>query len=358
MKHEHKHIAHSRGFVLITVLLIVVLLTALLLEFNYASRTHLQAADSFSTRLQALNYARAGLNIAIAAINKNPDIRTNRTLRTMLSGLSVYDIDPGRCSLKLTEENGKININMLRDRSGRLDRVRIDQLLRLIDLLNQNIRKHSNCPLIGYSLAPAIIDWSDPDEQVTVLPFISRENIGAESDYYKTAPTPCKCKNQPFETLEELSLVRGMTAEILHGKTFKNDKPFQNDGPFQNDEQNSTDALSDYLTVCGDGKIDINCAPALVIQSLSEHIDPALAQMVVDRRKDQPFSSIAQLRDFPGLSSVAIPAIAQMLTTDPTDRYYKITASGIVNQICATITAIIKTNSVSQNTEIILYKEL
>lgn len=357
MKHEHRHIANSRGFVLITVLLIVVLLTALLLEFNYASRTHLQAADSFSTRLQALNCARAGLNIAIAAINKNPDIRTNRTLRTMLSGLSVYDIDPGRCSLKLTEENGKININMLRDHSGRLDRVRIDQLLRLIDLLNQNIRKHSNRPLISYSLVPAIIDWTDPDEQVTVLPFVSRENIGAESDYYKTSPTPCKCKNQPFENLEELSLVKGMTAEILHGETFQN-KHFQNDEPFQNNEQNSIGALSDYLTVCGDGKIDINCAPALVIQSLSEHIDPALAQMVVDRRKDQPFSSIAQLRDFPGLSSVAIPATAEILTTDPTDRYYKITASGSVNQICVTITAIIKTNSVSQNTEIILYKEL
>lgn len=40
---------------------------------------------------------------------------------------------------------------------------------------------------------------------------------GAQSDYYLSLPDPYYCKNAPFETVEELLLVKGVTPELLFG---------------------------------------------------------------------------------------------------------------------------------------------
>jgi len=58
--------------------------------------------------------------------------------------------------------------------------------------------------------AAAIIDWRDSDENITVG--------GAESEFYMTLADPYQCKNSPFETVEELLLVRGMLPELLYGE--------------------------------------------------------------------------------------------------------------------------------------------
>jgi len=58
--------------------------------------------------------------------------------------------------------------------------------------------------------AAAIIDWRDSDQNVTLG--------GAESEFYMTMPDPYQCKNAPFETVEELLLVRGMLPELLYGE--------------------------------------------------------------------------------------------------------------------------------------------
>ncbi len=342
MKHNYSTKIKHDGFVLITVLLIIVLLTAVLLEFNYASRTNLRAADSFCRRQQALNCARAGLNIALAAIKHNPDLHTNDTLRHMLERPFVYQIASGSCALTLASENGKLNINLLKDGAGRLDRTRIDQLLRLIDLINHQL---SNAERIGYDVAPALIDWADADDQITVLPFVTRANTGAENSYYENAPQPRLCGNRLLETIDELGLVRGISPEIIHGSTVLDDRPDQ------------PPRLSDYLTVYGDGKIDINCAPLLVIQSLSEKINPVLARMIVDRRQKKPFTGVTELRNIPGFPAAVYAAAAKTLTVQPQTGFFTVTAHGTVQQSSATITAVIKRNSASEKVDIILYKE-
>lgn len=341
---ERKTITPKRpGFVLITVLLIVALLTAVLLEFNYSSRNNLRAADNFHTQQQGRYCARAGLNIALAVINQNPDINTNNTLRQMLLGPTAFDIDRGRCTVTIVDENGKININTLKNNHGQLDRNKIDQFLRLIDLLNQQHRFHTP---ISYGIVPAIIDWTDPDELVTALPFLSHGNLGAESNYYKTALPPRPSKNQPLENIEELLLIRGITAEMLYG----NSEVAQDKNPLP--------AMSDYLTVYGDGKIDINSAPLLVIRSLSEHLDPTIARMIIEQRKHKPIASIAQLRNFPTVTSAIYSALSTLITTQPKARYFRITAEATVGPITQTITAVISKNSTAKNADIIMYSEL
>lgn len=319
-----------RGFVVVVVLCMLLCLAVLLLGFNYQSRTNLHTVDDFQKSAQALNCAKAGLNVAIAAIKDIGDNNTNKTLLNLASEENSFDIGDGKCSITIAEESGKLNVNLLKDKSSRLNRTGIEQLLRLIDLLNQEHSDHSH---IGYGLVPAIIDWTDGDDKVTHLPFIKHENSGAESGYYGRLEPPYRCKNASLDTTEELLLVKGITREV-----FKR--------------------MRDYVTVYGDGEININCAPKRVIESLSEKMDPVLAQMIIDRRKFKPFGSIVELRDVPGMTDSIYNTIRKSATVSPADQYYHVTSRGSVDKLNSTILAILGKNTKTKNVEVISYKEL
>jgi len=319
---------NQRGFILITVLLTVVLLTALLLQFNYAARAGLYITDKFTNSKQALNCARSGLNLAIGTISRNPDIHTNKTLQNMLTE-ATFNLEPGQCCITVTDETGKLNINMLKNSNGDLDRVRIDQMLMLLDLLNRQNRDYNT---YSYAIVPAIIDWTDADDQVTILPFITGDNIGAESNYYGYIQPAATCKNRPLDTIQELLLVKGF------------------------DDQLFSD-LKEHITIYGSGKININYADPLVLQSISQHITADLAQMIIDRRNLQPFTSLAELLELPGMGSTMYAAAENYLTTSPENHYYSVTVRGTVNHTDSFITAVVKNNSSTGKVEIILYRE-
>jgi general secretion pathway protein K len=180
---------------------------------------------------------------------------------------------------------------------------------------------------------PSIIDWTDSDDEVTYLPFINYENLGAESAYYGKLEHPYKCRNAPLDTTEELLLVKGVTPQVY-------------------------ECIRDYITVYGEREININCAPKHVIESLSEKMDPALAQLIIDRRKIKPFESITELQNIPGMTDDIYYTIKKTATVSPTERYYYVTSRGNVDQINCEIDAILKRNMKTENIEVILYKEL
>ena len=320
---------HS-GFVLVVVLCMVIMLGILLFGFNHKSRAGLLAVDDLRKSRQALNCARAGLNIAIAAIRDTEDVLTNRKLRNLMSGENTVSLGEGSCSITVTEESGKLNINLLQDKNGQINRTTIDQLLRLIDLLNRESFGDFN---ISYGLVPSIIDWIDSDDEVTFLPFIKHENSGAESDYYSNLTPPYSCRNNSFEMTEELLLVKGVTQQVF-------------------------DCLQDFITVRGDGKININWASKHIIQSLSENMDPVLAQMIIDRRKIEPFGSVIELRDIPGMTDSIYQAIEKAVTVSPTKQYYRVTSEGTVDGLIYTTVAVLGRNMETENVDVILYKEL
>jgi general secretion pathway protein K len=320
---------HS-GFVLVVVLCMVIMLGILLLGFNHKSRAGLLAVDNLRMSEQALNCARAGLNIAIAAVRNNEDLQTNRKLQNLLSGENTVSLDEGSCSITVTEESGRLNINLLIDENGKINRTIIDQLLRLIDLLN---RENFGDFHISYELVPSIIDWIDSDNEVTCLPFVKHENSGAESDYYSNLTPPYRCRNNSFETTEDILLIKGVTQQVFG-------------------------CLRDFITVRGDDKININWASKHVIQSLSESMDPVLAQMVIDRRKIKPFGSVMELREIPGLTDRIYQAIEKTVTVSPTEKYYRVTSKGIADGLSSTTIAILARNMETKNVDVILYKEL
>lgn len=87
-------------------------------------------------------------------------------------------------------------------------------------------------------LAAAITDWRDADSE------LSTPVGSAEDSFYRNLTyNPYEAKDAPLEALDELRLVKGMDA-------------------------NSMEKLKDYLTVFGDGKININTASQAVLWAL------------------------------------------------------------------------------------------
>jgi general secretion pathway protein K len=319
----------QRGFVVIVVLCMIICMAVLLLGFNYQSCNNLRAVGDFQKSAQALNCAKAGLNIAIAAIKDTEDTPIYKKSLKLLSEENTFDIDDGNCSITITEENGKLNVNLLKDKTGKPNRMRIDQLLRLIDLLNTEEAGYSR---IGYGLVPSIIDWTDSDDKITHLPFIKYGSSGAESAYYGNLETPYRCRNTSLEVTEELLLVKGITQDVF-------------------------ERMRDYVTVYGNGRVNINHASKLVIESLSEKMDAVLAQMIIDRRRIKPFNSITELRDVPGMTDNIYKTIRRTAIVSSANEYYHVTSRGNVGHRNCTIVAILRKNMKTENVEVVLYKE-
>jgi len=318
------------GFIVVVVLCTIIMLAVLLFTFNEQSRGNLFAVEDSKNSAQALNCAETGLNIAMAALERGDAIYSNGKLRNLLAGREDVDLADGTCSITVAEESSKLNLNLLKTSEGAPDRTRIDQMLRLIDLLN---RRDFAVPPISYGIVPAIIDWIDSDEETACLPFIMNGNLGAESSYYAGLDRPYRARNAPLDTTEELLLIRGITPDIF-------------------------ERIRDYVTVKGEGKININSASKLVIESMSEKMDPAVAQMIVNRRMEKPFGDLGELRGIPGMTDPVYQAIRRAATVQSEESYYRVTSRGNAAGRECMIVAMIQRNPDTNKLDIILYKEL
>ena len=110
-------------------------------------------------------------------------------------------------------------------------------------------------------LLDSLMDWIDEDDE-------EREH-GAEQGYYSSLKPAYAAANRPLLSVEELLLVRGWNRKLLYG-----------------DEEHS--GIIDYLTVAGqDAKININTAPAPVLQALQDEMTEDLASDLIDFRNDE-----------------------------------------------------------------------
>jgi general secretion pathway protein K len=123
----------------------------------------------------------------------------------------------------------------------------------------------------------AIIDWIDPDDQ-------EYGGSGAEQSYYDSLDRPYKCKNAPFDSIEELLLVRGVTPELFFG-----------------DEENGIPPLYKLITVHGNnrGRVNANTAPYETLLALEESGRgqwAGMADEIVQLRANSPFTSREDLQ--------------------------------------------------------------
>ncbi len=135
----------------------------------------------------------------------------------------------------LTDESSKLNLNTATER----------QLMILVRSAVGDDKEVDPREIVN-----AILDWRDADSK-------PRGRTGdTEGQYYQALPKPYKVRNGPFDTVEELLLVKGVTGQILYGEDFdrnglRTDNEDDGDEHFPPDNEDGVlnRGLYPYLTV-------------------------------------------------------------------------------------------------------------
>jgi general secretion pathway protein K len=225
----------DKGIALVLTLLAVAIITAMVVEFSYdvyvstSSLYNWQNAQELS--LTARSAVRLGARLVsemIATDNYNPGVFE------MSQKIPFSDVD-GTISLKIDDENGKFNLKTLVNQNGTLNRDAYDSLVRLLTALQ-----------LKPELADRIVYW--------INPLLEPELRSSEHP----------SKGADLDSIDELLLVPGMDSK-------------------------SYERLRPYVTIYGNGSININGADIPVLLSLSSSIDEGMAQNIIRYRKDTPF---------------------------------------------------------------------
>lgn len=272
-------IEDERGIALILVLVVIALLVSLVVDFSYTMRVDLTLAANLRDETKALYTARSGTEVARLMLKEDDPVYDSLdedwAQFTEHPGFISQD-DEGRFKGTIKDEASKIAINELVTEAGEVDEDRLKQLTRLFQLLELDL-----------DLIDPILDWLDPDDRPRPL--------GAEDEYYLGLSPPYPCKDSPLSAVEELLLVKGMTEDIFYG-----------------DEEKK--GLVHYLTTFSEGKVNINTAPSLVLQTLSDSIDEGLAQALLDYRQEEPFKTIEEVNNVPGVTAEIYSEINPVIT--------------------------------------------
>ncbi|MBW1766276.1 MAG: type II secretion system minor pseudopilin GspK [Deltaproteobacteria bacterium] len=265
---------------LVITLLIITTLTGLTVAFSEKSSIELSLAGYARDQYRASQIARSGVNIALALLGQDED-KNMDSLREEWSqfGAESYPEElPESVFISggIVDENSKININYLINKDGEIDEQRVDQLIRLFNVLG-----------LKADLVNPILDWLDGDDDERL--------DGAEKFFYQSLKKPYECANMPLLTIRQIFMIKGIRDIQDFGK--KGEK-----------------TLLDFLTIHSDGKININTAPGEVLQTLHEDIDGALAQSIIDYRSEEDFLTINDLRNVPGIDELLFDSIKEWLT--------------------------------------------
>ncbi len=277
-----------KGSVIVLLLWILVGLSIMAMSFTRMVRVEANTTSNSMQITKAYYLARAGINYTIYKLlvyrfenaytgnfNEMKDLKP----RDIDLGKVVMKTDYGNVTVKISDENGKINVNLA-------DKETLYNLMLALGTSEEQ----------ADIISDSILDWRDPDNNY-------RPN-GAESDYYLTLNPPYMAKNGKFNTVEELLLVRGITRDLFYGRvtTDENGKPVRVIG------------LNKCLTVYGNGRnINVNTAPPPVLLAIG--FPPDIVRQIVEERKVKPFLSredfTNRIPQAPGMQMLKSPIITR-----------------------------------------------
>jgi len=285
-----KRRAKKRGIALVMVMGAIAILTVMLAEFQDESSAELAAATAQRDALQAEYMARSAMNLSRLLIASEPTMRKaiaplfmmmkrsppqlplwefsdrllgafndqesssdfTKTLGVDLAQGKNLGMPGGRWELSIVDEDAKINMNLgaaneiahirlAKEIMGLIAPLQYDNLFSSSDGSGQFSDRYQTCQ--------AIIDWADVDEQgfnCDLRQLTAASSAGIEDNYYGSLPKSYRRKNAPYDSLEELHMVRGVNEDFW--ATFIDPRP--------------EDPKKRVVTVWGQGAVNVNTANA------------------------------------------------------------------------------------------------
>jgi|WetSurSiteA1Bulk_404760.scaffolds.fasta_scaffold00652_4 general secretion pathway protein K len=235
-------IRNQQGMALVITLLVLVLLTAMVVEFSYGVYTGTNNLYNWRDAQRLSLMAKSGVNVTARMLKDRVNIKEYQTQNHIdMPVENPFEDFQGNIKVSIEDETAKFNLNALVRPGG--DRgVNIgafNALKRLLNMLS-----------LDEGIADRIIDWIDENSEVRIS--------GAETG----------AKNASLDSADELLLIPGITRQDY-------------------------DTLAPYITVRGEKGIlyvNINRADIPVIRSLSSSINEQDAEKIVNYRNLAPFT--------------------------------------------------------------------
>ena len=295
----------NSGVVLVIVLLMIAVIVTVTVELVRTSRAQYYEAANMRDQVRTMYIAKSGFYRAQAVLaedtNNYDGLFEKWAKSDVISAQSSALFEDGYFTAQVEDESGKLPVNKLVSGSSFNQAVK-DALSRLLARPEYKLDQRQIADIVNQ-----IKDYIDTDTEAT----------GAE----KGTAEPAGYKNGPLESLDELLAVKGVTEALFYGTK-------ENPG------------IAKYLTVYGDGKININTAPRAVLKALAADIsDDAVAKME-DFRKNES----ADLADpgwyhkIPGLSGINLSA--DLVTTRT--KVFRITSIGYLGKMTQTVTGVVE----------------
>ena len=217
-----------QGSVLILVTWTVASLSLLAAVLGVRSLFALSFSQRMERQLQSRAIALAGIELALTELDRDSTPSEDGLGETWMDNPVVFQsfqVGRGEVSLSygdrygFTDEERKLPLNKappaaLHNLFIQVPGVTVEEVNVIVD---------------------SILDWRDADKE--------KQPEGAENFYYLGQDPAYECKDAPFENVEELLFVQGVTPEIL-------------------------DWVSPHLTVYGSGKVNLNTADRETLKAL------------------------------------------------------------------------------------------
>ncbi|MCP5528436.1 MAG: general secretion pathway protein GspK [Verrucomicrobiales bacterium] len=324
--------ATARGTILIVVLWVSLGLVTVTLLFGHAMMLSFRAADNTLANTQAAQAVEAGVRYAEYLL---ANLETPGELPAEDTYPREY-VPVGEGAFWFLSRSGETGTQ--RQRVFALN----DECAKL-NLNTATLEMLEALPNMTAEFAASIIDWRDEDEE-------PQEN-GAESQYYGFLDPPYRCKNAPFESVEELRWVAHATYSILYGEDANrngllDDNENDGDASWPPDDQDGVldEGIIEYVTVYsrepntddeGSARININSGQEELTSLLQETFGDQRAQEITGRLAgNQNLGSVLEFYIRSGLTADEFSQIDDQLTAsedDPAEGLIDVnTASAVV----------------------------
>ncbi len=282
---------NNSGIAIILVIWILLLLMIIVMEFSFAMRQEANATRNYRDEIECYFYALSGFEQAVAELLKEASLKPENqesesppvpdaAVNTLTEATEepVWRDDQRTVEMKLgrgmvevmvANENGKWNLNAMPE----------DKLRALIGTLVEDEVERD-------TITDSILDWIDDNN-------LHRLN-GSEDDYYESLKQPYPCKDAPFDTVEELLNVRGITPEVLYG-CMKSGVNEEGEEVIQFQK-----GLVDMVSLYGTTSVNINTAPKEVL--VSAGFTEAEAEEIISARELEVITNPAEVIRKPGLT--------------------------------------------------------
>lgn len=296
---------------MIIVILMISIIIAVTLELNRSSRSSIHESANLADQIRLKYIAKSGFNLGVAVLldDKNPGfdaLNEDWAVPEMMATQAADLFDKESLQVTIADESGKIPINKLV--TGNAYNVSVKDIL--VRLLKQ--------PEIGLeaqkaeAVVDSIKDWIDADDETT--------GDGAESGYYKSLDKSYPSKNKLLDCIDEILMIKGVTGELYNGSK---------DAP----------GIKMFLTVYGDGKININTAPKPVLRALFDIPADTADQLDAYRKEEgRDLAGPDWVRNIPGMRDVMINSA--FITTKSND--FEISAVSRLNKMKGQASGVIR----------------